>query len=366
MQVNSYPKQVIPKMWITWGKSTDNFLNSQNENYCIYTDMRSGEDMNILITAHNAPFSEENKTRLIEAAGNENIQFLSRISDNSEYSSFLPEADVVIGNLSAEELNKAVRLRFLQSTNAGVDSYTENPEFPKSLLLTNASGAFGGIISEYILGGILALYRRLPQYLEQKKEGVWKSAGSEFSLEEKTALILGCGDIGTQTAKRLKAFGVNTVGIRKDVTKPSHYFDRICPISELEQALPEADLVIGCLPRTKETVHLLNRERLFLLKEQALVVNVGRGTLIDTAALTQMLQEGRLYGAVLDVTDPEPLPQDHPLWKQENVIITPHISGISFGHAKHVENIIADICCENLRAFRENRPLRNIVAGGRQ
>ena len=317
--------------------------------------------MNILITEHCAPFSEANKDRLREAAGGENIQFLSRISDNSEFLNALAEADVVIGNLSAQELKTAGKLKLLQSTNAGVDAYTGNPDFPAKALLANCSGAFGGVISEYILGGLIALCRLLPQYHEQQKKALWQCAGTELHLEGKTALILGCGDIGTQTAKRLKAFDVKTVGVRKHLSKPACHFDEVHSAGELDSLLGEADFVIGCMPGTPENTGLFDRERLLLMKKSAILVNVGRGSLIDTDALASVLASGHLFGAVLDVVSPEPLPPEHPLWKLENVILTPHISGISFGHAEKVEKIITDICCGNLAAFRENRPLCNLV-----
>ena len=317
--------------------------------------------MNILIALHTAPFSEKNRETISLAAQGKNIFFASAKTDEEQYRRLLPQAEVVIGNISLADISAASSLKFLQAVTAGVEYYTEAAQIPAGLVLANASGAFGGIIAEYILGGILSLYRRFPAYLTQQASGLWKDAGSEDCLEGRQALILGTGDIGCQTALRLKAFGVRTVGIRRkaDVCPPE--FDVVYPLTCLEERLPEADIVIGCLPKTPLTTGLFDRRRLSLMKKGAVFVNVGRGSLIDTEALTDALNEGKLSGAVLDVTDPEPLPQGHPLWQAKNVLITPHISGIGFGHTPRVEEKITQICCENLRAYIDGKPLRNLV-----
>ena len=314
-----------------------------------------------MIALHAAPFSEENRKKIRSAVKGENVLFCSRREEKEKYCHFLKEAEVVVGNISVEDVLEAGHLQFLQATSAGVDQYTENPAFPRDIALANVSGAFGGIIAEHILGGILTLYRRFPAYYEQQKQGLWKDAGSENSLEGKTAVVLGTGDIGRETARRLKAFGVKTIGIRRRSCCPVDYFDEVHKSDELDEVLPLADILVGCLPRTPETTGLLDKRRLSVVKKGALFVNVGRGSLVVTDALVEALRSEKLFGAVLDVTDPEPLPPDHPLWKMKNVLITPHISGIGFGHTGRVEEKIADICCGNLKAYLEGRPLRNLV-----
>ena len=129
----------------------------------------------------------------------------------------------------------------------------------------------------------------------------------------------------------------------------------------LESALAKADIVVGCLPATEKTRGLLNLERLHQMKKGAFLINVGRGNLIDTKALTAVLEEGWLGGAALDVTDPEPLPEEHPLWKMEQVILTPHIAGVSFGYSKDTENRILHICCQNLERYLTRKELLNRV-----
>ncbi len=321
--------------------------------------------MKILVTV---PFREFHKEMLKEAALD--AQFFFRASylsepdgkkDEERYKSLLKEAEIVIGNPTIEEIASAPALRFIQSSNAGVEKYTQVPGFPRNVLLCSMSGAFGGIISEYVLGAILTMYRNFPCYLDHQQKRLWQDAGSEQALMGKTALILGTGDIGTNVAKRLKAFDVHTIGIRRTVSKASEWFDEVWTLDALDEQLSHADLVIGCLPKTKQTTHLLTEDRLRKIKKGGLVVNVGRGSLIVQPDLIKLLEEGHLSGAVLDVTDPEPLPKDDPLWGMKNVLITPHVSGISFGHAPQVEDNVAKICAHNLKAYLNHTEMWNVV-----
>ena len=305
------------------------------------------------------PKMEEYRDLFLEAAqGRAELVFLEPSALCAES---LADADAVIGNAPVEAIRTAKELKWLQIIYAGVETYTGNPTFPGQVMLTNATGAFGGIIAEYVLAGILASYRRLFQYKDQQRMQLWKDAGSESMLMAKQALILGAGDIGEQTARRLKAFEASVTGIRRVVREKPECFDRMAVLDELDELLPEMDLVIGCLPKTPETIHILDERRLRRMKKGALIVNVGRGSLIETEGLVRVLEEGHLSGAVLDVTEVEPLPQDHPLWKMDQVLITPHVSGKSFGHVKQVEQKIISICCENLKRFLEGKPLCNRI-----
>ena len=205
------------------------------------------------------------------------------------------------------------------------------------------------------------MYRKFPSYIEHQQKRLWQDAGSEQALMGKTALILGTGDIGTNIAKRLSAFDVYTIGIRRTAKFASEWFDEVHTLDALDEQICRADIVIGCLPKTAKTTHLLNQVRLRKMKKGGLVVNVGRGSLIVQPDLIQLLEEGYLSGAVLDVTDPEPLPSDNLLWGMKNVLITPHVSGISFGHAPQVEERVAKICAHNLKAFLNHTEMMNVV-----
>lgn len=304
----------------------------------------------VLITA---PCSDEVKRRLREFENSCVFSFGDRKSD-------IGDAEAVIGEPRTEKIRQAKSLNFIQMTWAGADIYTCNGAFPQGIRLATASGAFGGVISEYVVGAVLCLYRRFPEYIENQRSALWRDAGAERTLEGKTALILGTGDIGSNIAKRLSAFGTKNIGIRR-TGAPAQYFDEMHTLSNIDALLPRADLVIGCLPNTKETGHILNYDRLCLMKSDALFINVGRGSLIDTDALIRALEERRIAGAILDVLENEPLAADSPLWKMPNVLITPHISGRGFGHDPETEKKVWDICFENLRRYIAGEDIINEV-----
>lgn len=303
----------------------------------------------VLITA---PCSDEIKLRLEEFKNRCVFLFKDRKSD-------IGSAEVVIGEPRTERIREAKNLKFVQMTWAGADIYTRGG-FPQGIKIANASGAFGSVIAEYVIGAILCVYRRFPEYIENQKVCIWRDAGAERTIEGKTALILGTGDIGSNIAKRLSAFGTKNIGIRR-TGAPAQYFDEMHTLSDIDSLLPHADLVIGCLPNTKETGHILNYDRLCLMKSDALFINVGRGSLIDTDALIRALEERRIAGAILDVLENEPLAADFPLWKMPNVLITPHISGRGFGHDPATERKIWDICLENLRRYIAGEDIINEV-----
>ena len=304
----------------------------------------------VLITA---PCSDEVKRRLREFENSCEFSFGDRKSD-------IGDAEAVIGEPRTEKIRQAKSLKFIQMTWAGADIYTCDGAFPQGIRLATASGAFGGVISEYVVGAVLCLYRRFPEYIENQRSALWRDAGAERTLEGKTALILGTGDIGSNVAKRLSAFGTKNIGIRRTGT-PAQYFDEMHTLSDIDSLLPHADLVIGCLPNTKETGHILNYNRLCLMKSDALFINVGRGSLIDTDALIRALEERRIAGAILDVLEKEPLAADSPLWKMPNVLITPHISGRGFGHDPATEKKVWDICLENLRRYLSGGDIINEI-----
>ena len=304
----------------------------------------------VLITA---PCSDEVKRRLREFENSCVFSFGDRKSD-------IGDAEAVIGEPRTEKIRQAKSLKFIQMTWAGADIYTCDGAFPQGIRLATASGAFGGVISEYVIGAILCVYRRFPEYIENQKVCIWRDAGAERTIEGKTALILGTGDIGSNVAKRLSAFGTKNIGVRR-TGAPAQYFEEIHTLSNLDSLLPRADLIIGCLPNTKETGHILDGKKFALMKSDALLINVGRGSLIDTSALTRALEEKQIAGAVLDVLEKEPLAADSPLWSMPNVLITPHISGRGFGHDPATERKIWDICLENLRRYLSGEDIINEI-----
>ena len=261
----------------------------------------------------------------------------------------LRAAEIILGEPSEDELTQTGKLHLLQLTWAGADKYTHMENLPQNVVLANASGAFGTIIAEYAIGSLVALYRSFGRYWSNKQAHIWQKCGHAETISGKTALVLGMGDIGGNVAHRLKAFGAAVLGVKRTaVSTVPPDFDEAHTLDELDSLLPRADIVIGCLPNTRETAGLLTAERLHALKAGAVLVNVGRGSLVRTDDLVAALQDGHLGGAALDVFENEPLPADCPLWDMENVLLTPHIAGPSFGGNADVQDTIWQICTDNL------------------
>ena len=273
----------------------------------------------------------------------------------------LAAAEVIVGFPPVPRLSVAANLKWLQIPWSGADGYADHPDFPAHVTLTNATGAFGRPIAEYAFGAVFTLMRRFHQYRDCQKECKWQRQGDEMNPTGKHVLILGAGDIGTNAARLFKMMDCRITGVRRVVRDIPREFDAMITLEQVDEVLPEADIVICCMPHTPLTQGFFTKARFEKMKSTAIFVNVGRGTLVDHEALAEVLNEGKLYGAALDVTFPEPLPEDHPLWKCRNVLITPHVSGQTFAGLKDKEEFFFRMCRENLEAYRDEKPLRNLV-----
>lgn len=269
----------------------------------------------------------------------------------------IAEADIIIGNPRPSLLNNAKNLKWLQLISAGADRHQGFA--PHEFLLTNASGAYGEGQSEFMISMLLSLYKRLHIYRDQQNKHVWKDLGCERMLCDATALVIGMGDIGTHFAKRLKAFGTYVIGVRRTNTKSSDYADEIYTINKLPQLLPRADIVSLTVPSTPESKHLMDEAAFSKIKQDAVLINAGRGATVDTESLCNTLKQGRLSGAALDVVETEPLPSSHPLWDMPNVIITPHVSGRNYLPCTYKKSL--PLVLNNLKAYVEGKPLKNVV-----
>lgn len=235
---------------------------------------------------------------------------------------------------------------------------------PEQCLVTNATGAYGLAISEWMLGLWLGLQKDLFLYRDRQTQHKWDAITRQVRpVAGSRVLCVGMGDIGSNFAMRAHALGAEVVGVRRSVRPGApcpDYCLRVVPQSELDAELPQADLVALSLPGTPETLHMFDAARLARCKQGAILLNVGRGSTVDCLALADAVHSGHLFGAALDVTDPEPLPSDHPLWSEPNVIITPHISG-RFSLAKTLDNIV-EIFIHNLKLYAAGQPVDNQVS----
>lgn len=271
----------------------------------------------------------------------------------------IEEVEILYGEIEREQLLRAKRLRWWQVTGAGVNGLLTPKIVASPVRITNARGIHAEPITEQFFGMLLAFTRRLPLAWEQQRQGRWgreRFCGREGMLAGKTLGLLGLGAIGSHAAQVGAAFGMRCIGLRRR-PHPTPHVERVYGPRELEPFLRGADVVLNSLPLTPATRRLLNAETLAWMKPDALLANVGRGATIDTEALVAALEAGRLGGALLDVTDPEPLPEGHPLWHMGNVLLTPHYAGAHPGYDERA----ARIFLENLRRYLTNEPLVNEV-----
>ena len=268
--------------------------------------------------------------------------------------------EVILGNPPPAALRPAPPLcADVHTRSAGVDAYTAPGVLPEGVLLTCSTGVYGHSVSKHLFAMLLALMKRLPQYRDQQRQAQWRDLGQARSLLDAEVLMVGTGDLGTSFARLCRALWAHTTGGRRDPARPAQGIQRIYGLSELDELLPRADVVALALPQSPKTVGLFGRERLLRLKEDAILLNGGRGSAVDCAALAEVLESGRLWGAGLDVTDPEPLPPEHPLWRQPRALITPHTAGGD--HLPDTARRIAAIALDNLGRYLRGKPLRNQV-----
>lgn len=269
------------------------------------------------------------------------------------------ESEVIIGNVPPQMLKGNRKLRLLQLNSAGTDGFLEPGLLSEDVWLANATGAYGLAISEHMLGMLLALMKKLHLYRDRQREHRWVDEGPVTSIEGSTTLVVGLGDIGGDFAKKVNALGSRVLAIRRNQAEKPECVDQLFQMNALEEILPQADIVALTLPGTPETKHVMDRERMALMKKGSFLLNVGRGTAVDTDALVDALRSGHLGGAGLDVTDPEPLPEDHPLWDLPNAFVTPHISG--WYHLEETLERIVRISGRNLAAYFQGKEPENLV-----
>lgn len=263
--------------------------------------------------------------------------------------------------LSSAFLDAAPNLRWAQSGSAGVDRYITIPELMSrdEIILTNMKGMYGPVIAEHVFAMMLSHTRNLPSYLDAGRRRDWDRgpAGTMSALQGGTMLIVGLGGIGSEIAMRADAFNMRVLATARTERPAPPYVDVLGTGPDLVELLPQADVVVLAVPLTDETRGMIDRETIALMKDGAWLVNIARGAVVDTDALVEALDTGKIGAAFLDVTDPEPLPEGHSLWNRENVLITPHVAARA---ELSLERRLA-LTLENMRRFGAGEPLLNVV-----
>ncbi len=266
----------------------------------------------------------------------------------------LAQAEVMVcGHFARDWLPHCRRLRWIQFLGAGIEG-SLSPELRASdIILTNASGVHAIPIAEHVFGMMLMFARGLHRCVRQQGQAEWNRDGFREQVRElhgATLGVVGLGAIGAAVAERGKAFGMRVLATRRHPQQRPGYVDVLLPPSQLPELLRESEYVVLCVPLTRETRHLIGEAELRQMRRDAVLINISRGAVVDQPALIRALQEGWIAGAGLDVFDPEPLPTDSPLWHLPNVIISPHVSGVT----PHYGVRAAEIFLRNLHAFLAN------------
>lgn len=278
--------------------------------------------------------------------------------DKQQIAKNLVDADIVAGSpWVIPTIEKAKKLKWVHSFSAGMDRVL-TPEVLKSkIILSNSSGIHAIPIAEHVIGFMLIFTRKFYETFRKQQRKIWEKNQDLTELREKTVLVVGLGNIGTEVARLASAIGANVIAIKQNIKNKPDFVSKIYPQSQLEKAIPKADFVVLCLPLTSQTRHMFSMRKFKLMKKSAVIINIGRGGLINEKELIKALDKKIIGGAGLDVTEEEPLSKESPLWNMENVVITSHHSGWS---EKYMDRAI-DLFCINLKAYLKGKPLPNLV-----
>lgn len=257
-------------------------------------------------------------------------------------------ADVIIGNVPAEYIKASAHLELLQLFSAGTDPYIVPDVLSEKTVLANATGAYGKAVSEHAFALTLMLQKKLHLYRDNQNLSRWKDEGPVTSVSDSTVVVVGLGDIGRHYARIVHNMGAHVIGVKRRAGDCPDCVDELCLNEDLDRAIARADIIASFLPGTGGTWHLYNADRFAIMKPNAIFINCGRGSAVDSEALYCALSCGKIAAAGVDVAETEPLPPDSKLWKLENLVITPHISG-NF-HLPDILERVVDIACTNLRA----------------
>ncbi len=275
----------------------------------------------------------------------------------------IADADAFVGGISPEMVKAGKNLKWVQIMSAGVETVLHKSGSTalrdSDIVLTNNQIVQGPEIADHAFAMLLALTRHIPMYIEDRKNAAWRRTGQYpgIELRGRTGVVIGVGGIGMQIAIRAHAFGMKVVGVDPEDVPFLPFLDKVVKPDQLDEVIPDADVVFISAPHTTESNKMFGTRQFDLMKKDSYFIAVSRGGLYDMGGLAKALDSKRLAGAGVDVTDPEPLPTESPLWKFDNIIITPHIAGRSDKDRARMVGTIK----ENVKRFAEGKPLLNVV-----
>lgn len=277
--------------------------------------------------------------------------------DSARLEQHISGADALLAfRFPVEVFDRAKKLRWFQCTGAGVDSMAPICDKVSHITVTNARGIHGDVIADYVMAGVTMLHWDFLRLLREQAEKQWKPRHVS-PLAEKTLGVIGLGSIGATIARRAKSAGMKVIGSKRDTSVPIEGVDRLFASDSLQDLLPLCDFIVLAVPGTAATAGLLGAAEIARMRPGAFLINIARGNVIVETELVRALQAGKIAGAVLDVFEQEPLPQDSPLWDMPNVIATPHLAGSPTNYTERVFAIFA----ENIDRFLKGEALKNVV-----
>ena len=282
------------------------------------------------------------------------FEFLSYPRNAKVPDEVLARAEVLMNYGDKSQIAPAKNVRYIHTISAGIDGYIDEVDrcHGSALPVTNGAGVYSDAVGEHVIALLLAVVHGIVPSVRNMAEKQWPAIPMLGNVNGKTIAVLGTGDIGNNAARICAAMGARVLGFKLHACEPFPPYSEIYTGDDgLDALLPQADAVLVCLPGSPFTKDMLDARRIGLMKAGSVLVNIGRGSIVNTEALMEALRSGHIAAAGLDVTDPEPLPPDHPLWDCPNVLLTPHISGLGASKQKHAEWF-----AENLRAYLEGRP----------
>lgn len=294
--------------------------------------------------------------RLLETYPEQDWRFVTHTSCTAEDVAW---AEIISGHPNPLWLKQAKNLRWLHVHSAGVNGYERREVYARpDVLVTRAAGVHAVAMAEHAIAMALSLSRRLPELYVRQQAHNWKRLDAQYELSGSTALLLGTGQLAQGLIPLLRGFGCRILGVRRDPGKPvPSGIHEMYAVSELHKVLTRADYLFNTLPYTEATRHLLDEAAFRAAAPRLILINMGRGGTVDHAALYRALTEGRIAAAGLDVTEPEPLPADSPLWDLPNVILTPHCSSRS----ENTDRRMADLFERQLRHYLHGEPMEGVV-----
>ena len=281
---------------------------------------------------------------------------------NDDVMDHIAEADAFIGSIKPEQVRAGKKLKWVQSISAGVERVLHlsggDDLRNSNIVLTNNQIVQGPEIADHAMAMLLTLTRRIPKFIQNRQSETWRGRPYDgIELNGKTAVVIGVGGIGSQIALRAWAHGMTVIGVDPEDMPYSPFVKEVVRPDRLDEVVPQADVIFVAAPWTPESYRMMGANQFESMKKGSYFIAVSRGGLYDLGALVKALDSKRLAGAGVDVTDPEPLPKGHALWKFDNAIITPHIAGRSDLDRGRMMGIVE----ENIRRFGEGQPLLNVV-----